>query len=190
MSADTPTRAGGRRLIAPDDVGPPGLGLEVEFGAVEREALKRRLDLLELEMLAARLRVEPAGEAEGAIRVSGTIRAQLAQRCVVTLEPVPRTLCEPISVLYVPLPEDAAEDEVEVLAEGEEAEPLPAAGIDAGEVVAEHLALFLDPYPRHPDAPDEPLTYSAGEGKAEKSASDDDGDAGPFAALGQLRSKL
>ena len=190
MSADMPTRAGGPRLIVPDDVGPQGLTIEIELDTAEREELKRRLDLLELETLAARLRVEPAGEDEEAIRVSGTIRAQLAQSCVVTLEPVPRTLCESISVLYVPLPEDAAEDEVEVPAEGEEAEPLPADGIDAGEVVAEHLALFLDPYPRHPDAPDEPLTYSAGEGKAEKSASDDDGDAGPFAALGQLKSKL
>ena len=105
----------------------------------------RRLDLLALELLAAELRVEPAGDAEGAIRVSGTIQARLAQSCVVTLEPVPRTLCEAIYVLYAPLPEDSSEHEVEVLAEGEEAEPLPADCIDVGEVVAEHLALFLDP---------------------------------------------
>ena len=167
MSAGTPPRAGSRRLVAPDDVGPQGLTLEIEFDAAERESLKRRLDLLELDLLAAELRLGPAGETEGAIRVSGTIRAELAQSCVVTLEPVPRTLCESISVLYTQAPEDAADDEVEVLAEGEEAEPLPTDGIDAGAVVAEHLALFLDPYPRHPDAPDGPLTYSAGEGQEE-----------------------
>ena len=190
MSADSPARAGGRRPIAPDDVGPRGLTLEIEFDAAEREALKRRLDLLALKLLAAELRFESAGEAEGAIRVSGTIRARLAQSCVATLEPVPRTLCESISVLYAPSTEDPSEHEVEVLAEGEEAEPLPAEGIDAGEMVAEHLALFLDPYPRHPDAPAGPLTYTAGEGKPEKGVSDDDGGAGPFAALGQLKSKL
>ena len=88
------------------------------------------------------------------------------------------------------MPEGAAGDEVEVLAEGEEAEPLAPDGIDVGEVVAEHLALFLDPYPRHSDAPDGPLTYSAGEGQDEKGASGDGEDAGPFAALGQLKSKL
>lgn len=190
MSAGKPTHAGSRRLIAPDEVGPLGLTLEIEFDTAERESLKRRLDLLELEMLAAQLRFEPADEAEGAIRVSGTIRAEFAQSCVVTLEPVPRTLCETISVLYAPVPEDAADDEVEVLAEGEEAEPLPPDGIDAGAVVAEHLALLLDPYPRHPDAPDGPLTYSAGERQDEKGASGGGEDAGPFAALGQLKSKL
>ena len=107
-----------------------------------------------------------------------------------TLEPVPRTLSETISVLYTPPPEESSEHEVEVLAEADEAEPLPAEGIDAREVVAEHLALSLDPYPRHPDAPDGPLTYTAGDEKPEKGALGDDAHAGPFAALGQLKSKL
>ena len=190
MSADLPARAGSRRLILPDDVGPRGRTLEMEFDAAEREALKRRLDLQALEQLAAELRFEPTGEAEGAIRVSGTIQARLAQSCVVTLEPVPRTLREAISVLYTPVPEDSSEHEVEVLAEGEEAEPLPPDGIDVGEVVAEHLALFLDPYPRHPNAPAEPLTHTAGEKEPARGEPGGDSDAGPFAALGQLRSKL
>lgn len=188
MSADAPRGGGRPRLIAPDEVGPQGLTSEIEFDESEREALKRRLDLLALERLAAELRFERTDE--GAIRVHGRVRAQLAQSCVVTLEPVPRTISEPVSVLYAPLPEEASGREVEVLAEGEEAEPLPAGGIDVSEIVAEHLALVLDPYPRHPDAPDEPLTYAAGAGEAEKSASGDDTPAGPFAALGQLKSKL
>ena len=190
MTADAPGRGGRAHLIASEEVGPRGLAAEIEFDESEREALRRRLDLLALERLTASLRFEQAGEAEGAIRVSGTIRAQLAQSCVVTLEPVPRTLAEPVSVLFAPAPEDPTEQEVEVLAEGEEAEPLPPDGIDVSEIVAEHLALVLDPYPRHPDAPDEPLTYAAGEGEAGKSAPGDDTEAGPFAALGQLKSKL
>ena len=190
MSAELPAGAKGRHLVAPEEVGPGGLTLQIEFDAAEKEALARRLGLLALEQLAAELRFAPSNDAEGAIRVSGTIRARLAQSCVVTLEPVPRTLSESISVLFAPPPEGSSEHEVEVLAEGDEAEPLPAEGIDAGALVAEHLALFLDPYPRHPDAPDEPLTYTAGDGEPEKGAPDDDGDAGPFAALGQLKSKL
>ena len=190
MSAGVPTGAGGRHLVAPEEVGPRGLALQIEFDAAEREALKRRLDLLALEQLAAELRLAPSNDAEGAIRVNGTIRARLAQSCVVTLESVPRTLSETISVLFAPPPEGSSEHEVEVLAEGDEAEPLPAEGIDVGALVAEHLALFLDPYPRHPDAPDGPLTYTAGGGEPEKGAPDDDASAGPFAALGQLKSKL
>ena len=73
-------------------------------------------------------------------------------------------------------------------AEGEASEPLPAEGIDAREVVAEHLALLIDPYPRHPDAPAEPLAYATGQ-PAEGETGDDEG-GGPFAALGQLKSKL
>ena len=76
------------------------------------------------------------------------------------------------------------------MAEGDEAEPLPEAGIDVGAVVAEHLALLLDPYPRHPDAPAGPLAYSAGEDGPNGDVPGDDGGAGPFAALGQLKSKL
>ena len=188
MRADAPGGRGRQRLIAPDEVGPQGLTTEIVFDKSEREALKRRLDLLALERLAAELRFERTDG--GAIRVSGSIQAQLAQSCVVTLEPVPRTISEPVSVLFAPVPADAPEREVEVLAEGDEAEPLPADGIDVSEIVAEHLALVLDPYPRHPDAPDEPLTYAAGAGEAEKSAAEDDTPAGPFAALGQLKSKL
>ena len=190
MSADAPRGGGRPRLIAPEEVGPRGLAVEIEFNESEREALRRRLDLLALERLTAELRFEPADESERAIRVSGTIQAELAQSCVVTLEPVRRTLSESVSILFAPALEDSSEHEVEVLAEGDEAEPLPPEGIDVSEIVAEHLALVLDPYPRHPDAPDEPLTYAAGKGEAGKSAPDDHAPAGPFAALGQLKSKL
>ena len=190
MSAHVPRGGGCARLIAPEEVGPQGLTTAIEFNESERDALRHRLDLLALDRLRAELRFEPADEAAGAIRVSGTIQAQLAQSCVVTLEPVPRALSESISVLYALVPEDSSEHEVDVLAEGDEAEPLPAGGIDVSEIVAEHLALMLDPYPRHPDAPDEPITYAAGEREAGKSAPGDDMDAGPFAALGQLKSKL
>ena len=190
MSAVVRPKAGGRRLIAADEVGPQGLTIAFEADAEERAALARRLDLLSLEALTAQLRFEEADEAKGAIRVTGTIRAGLAQSCVVTLEPVPRPLGETISVLYAPAPADAPASEVEVLAVGDEAEPLPEEGIDVGAVVAEHLALLLDPYPRHPDAPAGPLTYAAGEDGPNGDVPGDDGGSGPFAALGQLKSKL
>ena len=189
MSADGRAGTEGPHLITPDEVGRRGLTLAFEADAAERDALARRLDLLALDRLAAELRFE-AADAAGAIRVSGTIRARLVQSCVVTLDPVPRDLQESISVLYAPPPAEPDEREVEVPAEGEAPEPLPADGIDAREVVAEHLALLIDPYPRHPDAPAEPLTYATGDGQSAEGEADDDEDGGPFAALGQLKSKL
>ena len=190
MSADARAGAGCRRLITADAVGPRGLNVTFEADAEERAALARRLDLVSLDALTAQLRFEEADEANGAICVNGTIHAQTVQSCVVTLEPVPRSVSEPVSALYAPPPAEQPEHEVEVLAEGDEAEPLPEDGIDVGALVAEHLALILDPYPRHPDAPDGPLTYAAGEDGPEEGMPDDDGGTGPFAALGQLKSKL
>ena len=190
MSADARAGAESRLLVTADEVGRSGLTVAFEAGETEREALARRLDLLALDALTAELRFAPANETDGAIRVSGTIDARLVQRCVVTLEPVPRSVNEPVSALYAPPPAEQPEREVEVLAEGDEAEPLPEDGIDVGALVAEHLALVLDPYPRHPDAPDGPLTYAAGEDGAEEGARDDDSGTRPFAALGQLKSKL
>jgi len=190
VSAGAPAGAGSRRPIAADEVGPQGLTVAFEADAEERAALAIRLDLMSLDGLTARLRFEPASEAERAVRVTGTIRAEFAQSCVVTLEPVPRTVSESISVLYAAPSTEEPAHEIEVLAVGDEAEPLPEEGIDASALVAEHLALLLDPYPRHPDAPAEPLTYSAGADGAKKDTSGDDGDDGPFAALGQLKSKL
>ena len=190
MSADAAVGAGERRLVAAEEVGERGLTLSYEASAAEREALAGRLDLLVLEALAATLRFEPATDAEGAIRVSGTIRAQLVQRCVVTLEPVPGVLHETVSVLFAPPPAETAEREVEVATEGEDAEPLAEEGIDAAALVAEHLALALDPYPRHPDAPTGPLSYAAGGSGEGNDAEGEDSAAGPFAALGQLKSKL
>ncbi len=190
MSADAPAGASVRRLVTPDDVGPEGVTLAFEAAPAEREALARRLDLLALDALAAALRFEAAGAPAGAIRVSGTIRARLVQSCVVTLKPVPGELQDTISVLYAPGPAEEPAREVEVPAEGEAPEPLPAEGIDASALVAEHLALLVDPYPRHPDAPAGPLTYETGDGRPTDADTGDDGTGGPFAALGQLKSKL
>lgn len=168
------------RLIAPEEVGRRGLAVAFEAGPRERAALARRLELLALDRLAAAFRFEPADEADGGIRVSGTIEADVVQRCVATLEPVPQTIRETIAVLYAPAPTDRPEREVEVPPDGEAPEPLPEAGVDVGALAAEHLALLLDPYPRHPDAPPGPLEYATGEAAGTT----------PFAALGQLKSKL
>jgi len=190
VSADAPGARLVARLVAPDDVGREGVTLAFEAEPAEREALARRLDLLALETLAAELRFEEADAPAGAIRVSGTMRARLVQRCVATLEPVPGALQDAISVLYAPESGEDPAGEVEVPAQGEAPEPLPAEGIDASELVAEHLALLIDPYPRHPDAPAGPLTYETGGGTPAEAGSGDEGKKGPFAALGQLKSKL
>ena len=179
MTADR-GRVERRRVITPEDIGKRGATIDIRMTAREKVRLARRLGLLTLDALAATLRFEVADRENGLIRVSATIEARIVQRCVVTLDPVPRTIRDSFSVLYAPALADRPEREIEVPIDGEAPEPLPDEGIDAGELVAEHLALVLDPYPRHPDAPPGPFAYAT-EAAEEES---------PFAALGRMKSTL
>ena len=126
-----------------------GAPIAVEAEAQEREALARRFQASAVERLGFEGAAEPWGP--GGWRVTGRARAALVQTCVVTLEPVETLVDEAVDRRFAPasrlaeaealLPADAR-DELESLA----------AGIDAGEIAAEAVALALDPYPRKPGA--------------------------------------
>ncbi len=158
---------------------PPG-GTEVALSATPEEcrALARRFDLDRLDRLAGEIRLEHAGR--DLLHVSGRVRADLAQRCVVTFEPVPATVDAGFERLFSADVAADAKGEVEVDALAEEPEPMREGGaLDLGEILAEELSLALDPYPRAPDA-DRRLAEATAAGDAA-------GAAGPFGALARLR---
>lgn len=158
----------------------PQGGTEVALSATPEEcrALARRFDLDRLDRLAGEIRLEHAGR--DLLHVSGRVRADLAQRCVVTFEPVPATVDAGFERLFSADVTADAKGEVEVDALAEEPEPMPEGGaLDLGEILAEELSLALDPYPRAPDA-DRRLAEATAAGDAA-------GAAGPFGALARLR---
>jgi uncharacterized metal-binding protein YceD (DUF177 family) len=114
--------------------------------------------------------------------VHGRFEADLVQACVVTLEPVPAQLAAAFTVSFGVAPEASGADEggeVVVSVEGEDPpEAIVEGRIDLGEVVAQQLAVAIDPYPRSPAA--------AAAGSAEP-----EGEAGrkpsPFAGLAAWR---
>jgi uncharacterized metal-binding protein YceD (DUF177 family) len=126
-----------------------GLDFALEASAAERAGLSRRFDLVALDRLEAAGRVQPVA-GRGLIEVEGRLRAALSQRCVVTLEPVPAEVEAEFRRIFA-RDLDTAE-EVEVDPEADEPEPLEDSSIDVGELVAEELAMALDPYPRAPEA--------------------------------------
>lgn len=136
----------------------PRAGFEAEIAASETEcaALAERLGIGAVHALAGRLEVtRPGGGPE--LRVAGTLRAEVTQTCVVTLEPVRQSVSERFVQRFTLAPADdvggAAGEEVFADPEAEEApEPLSGPALDLGEVLAEQLALALDPYPRQPGA--------------------------------------
>jgi uncharacterized metal-binding protein YceD (DUF177 family) len=165
------------------DIGADGVALELEATAAEGVALARRFDLLAIERLTVRATASHAPARDGsaaAIRVAIDFVAEVVQRCVVSLEPLPVRIEERgVEVEFARAAAPPAAAQVFSLDDVDPPEPLPGECIDLGELVAEHLALALDPYPRKEGAV---LARPAGESETTQGAGEDS----PFAALRRL----
>jgi uncharacterized metal-binding protein YceD (DUF177 family) len=157
------------RLVRLERVPARGLDIEVRASDAERAALSRRFELLDLQALQAEVSVRPG--AGGIWTVSGRLRAEVVQACVVTLDPVPQSIDETFELRFAAGAPGRADDP-------DAPEPLEGDTIDVGAVVADHLSLALDPFPRVPGATYEPAAQPA------------DAKPNPFAALEGLRNRL
>lgn len=141
--------------------------------AEERQAIARRLELVELPALEADCVLDRPDDGE-TVRVRGHLRAKVVQSCVVTLDPLDAEVDLTFERLLVPgwVP-SMQEGEESVDAEAPDIEALEGDRIDLGEMIVEELSLGLDPYPRAPGA----------------EVVDDGAEPGdhPFAALERLR---
>lgn len=166
------------RPIALDRIGLKEKAYEIEADTAECSALAKRLGIPAVDKFSATIRLRLTGGGK-VVRLSGRIRAELTQICVVTLEPMGSIVEEDFSRLYSV---EAGDELAEVVIEIDEDVPDPVEDgqIDMGEAAAEHLALAMDPFPRSAGAaftppPEEPL-----EPEAKPS---------PFAALAGLGKK-
>lgn len=163
------------------DIPESGMALERQATAEERAGLARALDLMACDALSAEYAVKPS--ADGRYRVSGRLRADVVQACVVTLEPVASSLEEEFDVTFwpeerMPVPEGGAVD----LDDEPEPEPIVGGQLAVGRIVFECLAAALDPFPRAPDAAldrHEAAPQSSGAGAPSS----------PFAVLAKIRPK-
>lgn len=169
--ADTPEFA---RPVQIDHVGPAWQSHALEADAAERAALAQRFGLLDLPALTAEVklrRVRAGRYIEAALHLT----AEVVQSCVVTLEPVAARVEDSGRELYGPTG-GGPETPEEVLVDPDSPEPLEGPSLDLGEIVAQHLALALEPYPRSPGA------AGPGEAAAEAAARPS-----PFAGLAALK---
>lgn len=157
------------RVVRLDRVPARGLDIEVTASEAERTALGRRFELLDLPGLQAQVTVQPG--MGGVWTVSGRLRAEVVQACIVTLEPVPQSIDETFDLRFAAGAKASADDP-------DAPEPLEGDTIDVGAIVADHLSLALDPFPRAPGATYEPSPDAA------------DAKPNPFAALEQLKGRL
>jgi uncharacterized metal-binding protein YceD (DUF177 family) len=167
-----------------------GVALELRAAPEERAQLARRFGLSSLDELVATGRLE-RDPASGEIRLRGVLEAALAQECVVSLEPVPARLRQPLGRRWLrvegqrlPAPEPELVSFGAAADEDEEVELVTGRTIDLGAAVAEELGLALDPYPRAAEAD----ALLAGE-LAPYIGGGREPDEQPFAILRQLKEK-
>lgn len=143
-----------------------GMPVVIEAGEKERAALAQMHGLVDVKRYRAEMLVSP-WKRHG-IKVSGTVKADIVQECVVTLEPVQNRIEETIEGLF--LPEDSKlgrlgfQDGGEIVldAEGPDSpETFSGDSIDVGAFAEEFFSLGIDPYPRKAgaavvEAPEEP----------------------------------
>ena len=108
----------------------------------ELKELAKRMKIPALHSLSAEIRATPWRG--GGMKLEGHITADIEQVSVISLEAFRETVSVPLARYFLP-PGAVVENEEE-----DDADPIDNGWIDLGEVVAETLALDLDPYPRKP----------------------------------------
>ena len=147
-----------------------GVKRTLEPDAAARARIVKALDLASLDAFTAEMELAPSA---AGWRLSGRVRASLAQTCGITLEPLALEIDAPFSLTLAEAVEEEDADEIVITLDDESPDLIENGQIDLGQYAVEQLALQLDPFPRKPGAefvqPPEPAEIS------------------PFAVLKQLR---
>lgn len=130
-----------------------GLPVVIDADARQRAALASEHELLSVESYRAELLVEPWKR--NGVKVSGRVRADITQACIVTLDPVEAHIDELVDALFLPeqskLGRQGFDGGGEILldAEGPDGpETFSGDAIDVGALAEQFFGLAIDPYPR------------------------------------------
>ncbi len=138
------------RPIALDTIGEGARTLSIVANPEECAALAERFGLAALEALSSAVTIQIA---EGGVMMTGTLEAQLRQRCVATMADVPAIISDRFVLRFVADTETGQPvPEIEIDVMDCDVMSHDGKSIDAGEALAQTLVLSLDPFPRAPDA--------------------------------------
>ena len=174
----SPSTSGFR--VAAGEIPNHGLHRDLTADTALRRDLARRLDLRGVEALSARVDLRPAPG--NLIAVTGTLRAQVVQTCVVTLEPLPASVEVSFERYFTEDPQDLPVEEEILADEMDPPDPVVDGVIDLADLLAEEISLNLDPFPRRPGTS---LDEAAGDLLDRAPAAPEN----PFAALSALKDK-
>ena len=131
-----------------DTIGEGEREIAVSASPEERQALALRFGLKAVDRLEGMFRIRR--DAAGVV-ARGRVMAEVVQSCVVTDEPLPVSVDEPVALRFVAEGEPES-DEVELSEDALDTMSFDGAAIDLGEAAADTMALALDPFPRGPNA--------------------------------------
>ncbi|MBP6011842.1 MAG: DUF177 domain-containing protein [Alphaproteobacteria bacterium] len=166
-----------RRPVAVAKISEAGLVQTLSATPAEFAQIANYLDIAGIKTLTARVSLTRS-HGKG-VHLTGTLKADVTQTCVVTLEPLDTHIEAAFERSY--LPPDRYREEVkperDVFVDPTADDPPEPLGheIDLGEIVVEELALNLDPYPRKPG-----VAFQTDEAPAREN---------PFAVLAKLKPK-
>ena len=130
-----------------------GMPVVIDADARQREALAAAHGLLSVERFHADLVVAPWKR--NGVKVTGRVEADITQKCVVTLDPLPACIDEEVEGLFLPADSKLGRlgfeggGEIHIEAEGPDGpETFTGDSIDVGELAEQFFGLGIDPYPR------------------------------------------
>lgn len=187
-----------------DQIPAKGKNAHIKADAEQLKAIASRLDVKTVKFLEADVHMELQNGGH-ILYISGNLKSDIVQKCVVTGEPVETHVEDSFEAWYADhekaVPFVRAKHQVQSILEGDEAqmleerddpEPLVDGQVDLGEVVIQFLSLGINPYPRKDGAEAEIVEFT--EISEEKSHASQQGQAAslrpnPFAALKNWRPK-
>ncbi|OQM77553.1 YceD family protein [Manganibacter manganicus] len=134
-----------------------GLPVVIEADEAQRAALAEAHGLLSVEVYRAELLV--SRWKRNGVKVSGSVKADITQACVVTLDPVTAHIEEAVDGLFLPQDSNFGREgfsgggEILIDAEGPDApETFIGDTVDVGALAEQFFGLAIDPYPRRAGA--------------------------------------
>jgi len=122
-----------------------GRKLHLSANPAERKKLAERIEVPEVKHLEVDFKAEK--EAAGIYLLRGHIKAKLVQTCVRTLQPVSTGIDEAFEVTFMDEGIYAEQEQAEEETEIEDIEVLTGEEVNLGEIAAQYLSLFVDPFP-------------------------------------------
>ncbi len=151
------TQAEFSRLVDVTTIGPKGQKSEFQATKAERAALAGRYSVTGINQLVGTYVITP--QKKGRFRLRAGFTARLVQPCSISLDPVEETVSGEFEVI-LQQPGKASQPEtgeIDFDFDESDVEIITSNLVDAGELVAQHLSLEINPYPRKADATGEEL---------------------------------